>query len=384
MGGILGTRRGGSVLFGPGAFVMALFILTGCGRIHQRIDGWALHRKASLIERDAASERTAAPLPFLTSAELEEKTRPNPAARMEMTPLVDHRLPDAEGLSQERLTFESAWPLRFSESDQAVAYVYRQGKLGERPVILWMPGQSTDDFIFQGLVPYLNSLVARRLDIVFFVPPYHLERTPPGFSSGDAFLATDFPDHISAFGQALSDARTLIAWLREQGVRQLGAIGSSLGGSLLARLSTWDEGFDFLTLIAPVIRWELLVFQPEMTPVRTQLDQGGLDVRMVLRAYRAMDPTDERARVPARHIAIFYGEHDRIAPKLPIFELAQRWGIARTRLQSYESGHALLFLVPNLSRDVLAVLDRDLWQLGWKVVEDAAKQRPPPAFPLCP
>lgn len=384
MGGISGAGRREPRLSGAGALLATLFFLSGCGYVHQRVDGWALHRKANLIERDATSERTAAALPFLTSAELEEKTRPNRAARMKTSPLTAHRLPEAGDLTQELLTFESAWPLRFSESNQAFAYVYRQGTLGERPVILWMPGQSTDDFIFQSLVPYLSALLARKLDIVFFVPPYHLERTPRGFPSGDAFLATDFPDHLAAFGQALSDARTLIAWLRAQGVRQLGAIGSSLGGSFLARLSTWDEGFDFLTLIAPVIRWELLVFQPEMAPVRAQLDQGGLDVRMVLRAYRALDPTLEHTRVPTRHIAIFYGEHDRIAPRLAIFELAERWGIADKRLRGYGSGHALLFLVPNLSRDVLAVLDRDLWRLGWEFTRVADRPRPPPTFPLCP
>ncbi len=384
MGGIFGARGGAARLFGWGALLLAFFNLAGCGRIHQRVDGWALHRKASLIERDAASARTAKPLPFLTSTELEEKTRPNRTVAMKVEPLAEHRLPVLEGLSQERLTFESAWPLRYPESDQAFAYVYRQGQLGERPVILWMPGQSTDDFIFQSLVPYLDALIARQLDIVFFVPPYHLERTPQGFPSGDAFLATDFPDHVAAFGQALSDARTLIAWLRAQGVRRLGAIGSSLGGSFLARLATWDEGFDFLTLIAPVIRWELLVFQPEMAPVRTQLGQGGLDVRSVLQAYRAMDPTGDRTRVSPRRIAIFYGEHDRIAPKVAIFELAQRWGIAHARLRSYGSGHALLFLAPSLSRDVLAILDRDLRWLGWQVEQDRLGQRPPPGFPLCP
>lgn len=381
MGGFSGAR--GSQARRAIALGAAIFAFTGCGHFHERVDGWALSRKAGLIERDAASERTKSPLPFLTAAELEARTRPNRAVQVTISPLVQHRLPNATGLTQELVTFESAWPLRYAESDRATAYVYRQGQLGERPVILWMPGQSTDDFVFQGLVPYLNALVARRLDIVFFVPPYHLDRTPRGFASGDAFLATDFPDHIAAFGQALSDARTLIAWLRDQGARRIGAIGSSLGGSLLARLSTWDEGFDFLTLIAPVVRWELLVFQPEMAPVREELDRGGLDVRQVLKAYRAMDPTADRARVPTRHVAIFYGEHDRVAPKLAIFELASRWGIARRRLRGYDSGHALFFLVPALARDVLATLDRDLSRLGWDVDVQGAT-RPPPTFPLCP
>ena len=376
--------RGAARRAGRGMLALAVaLVFAGCGHLHQRVDGWALERKASLIQRDAASKETRAPLPFHSSAELEAMTRPVPGAQMRRSPLVNHRLPEVAGLTQELLAFESAWPLRFSESDTAFAYVYRQGELGERPVILWMPGQSTDDFTFQGLAPYLSALVARRLDVVFFVPPYHLERTPQGFPSGDAFLATAFPDHVAAFGQAFSDARTLIAWLRAQGVRRLGAIGSSLGGSFLARLSTWDEGFDFLALLAPVIRWELLAFQPEMSPVREGLAQSGLDIRSVLRAYRALDPTEERPRVAPRRIAIFYGEHDRIAPKVAIFELAERWGIARSHLRGYQSGHALLFLAPHLSRDVLATLDAELGRIGWRWPEFERSRRAPPCFPLC-
>ena len=50
------------------------------------------------------------------------------------------RMPDS-GLTQEVITFPSAISLDHAESNIARAYVYRHGRLGERPVVVWVPGQ---------------------------------------------------------------------------------------------------------------------------------------------------------------------------------------------------------------------------------------------------
>ena len=52
---------------------------------------------------------------------------------------------DDPGLTQEIITFPSAIRLDHSESNTARAYVYRRGRLGERPVVVWVPGQYVID-----------------------------------------------------------------------------------------------------------------------------------------------------------------------------------------------------------------------------------------------
>jgi pimeloyl-ACP methyl ester carboxylesterase len=345
------------------AFSALVLAASGCAPINKRLDGLALDLKAGLICEGARSPRALDTLPFEQADELERLTRVVAPPEVSIRPLEKHRIDGDEGLVQEELTFQSRFQLQYAESDLARAYVYRRGELGERPVVLWSPGQSTSDTSFGALVPYLRRILSRDVDVVFFVPPYHLERTPAGYASGDAFLATDFPDHIQAFAQALSDMRGLVAWLRAQGVSQIGAMGSSMGSWILLRLATWDDSFAFLSVIVPVVRWELLMFQPEMAPIRERLLANGLSAEEAIRAYRALDPTPMRPKVPRGRISVYYGRYDRIAPAPAILQWAERWGIRRVR--GFDRGHALMFFSPTLFREVEAGLDQDLGSIGW-------------------
>ncbi len=353
------TRAAGARALGLA--VLAATASAGCAGISSRFDSWVLSQKAALIAIGAQAPSAPPSLPFIRSSELEWMTRPLELPEIAVAPLERHRIGDP-ALTQEELTFESAFRLQYPESDIARAYVYRKGKLGERPVVLWSPGQSTSDASFAGLIPYFRKILARDADVVFFVPPYHLERTPAGYASGDAFLATEFPDHLNAFAQATADMRVLIAWLRAQGVRQLGAMGSSMGSWILLRVASWDDSFAFLTVIVPVIRWELLMYQPEMAPIRDRLLAIGLSAEEAVRAYRALDPTPMRPRVDPRRISVFYGRYDRVAPEPPILEWVERWGVRR--VEAFDRGHATMFFSPELARHVEAGIDRDLRALG--------------------
>lgn len=76
---------------------------------------------------------------------------------------------------------------------------------------------------------------ARELDVdlVHVSLPFHGKRMPRGsLFSGELFWTADLVRSIEGVRQALFDARTMMAWLREQGYEEIGVTGLSLGGAL--------------------------------------------------------------------------------------------------------------------------------------------------------
>ena len=260
------------------------------------------------------------------------------------------------------IAFPSAVRLEHPESNVARAYVYRRGPLGDRPIVVWVPGQYALDAWLAPFSGLTEKIVRRGVDVVLLVPPYHLERTPAGFSSGDAVLAASTPDHLRVFAQELSDLRRLLAWLRGQGAPALGGLGTSLGGAMLLRTATWDDGLDFLTVIIPAISPGDILEDPAGDLFRLRLAAEGRSPADVARLYASLDPTGTRPRLSASRISVLYGRHDRIAGERRILDWAAAWGV--TRLHAYPRGHALALFAPSMYGDYARVLDEDLRALG--------------------
>lgn len=345
------------------AAVALAVAVSGCAAVNRRIDHWALESKARMVLGQKLTWHPGIALPFRTEADLEALTRPAALPDVSLLPLSRHRMDDP-GLVQEELRFTSRIALRFPEARVARAYVYRRGPLGARPALLWVPGQHVSDRDFGSLERFFEKALDRGLDVVFFVPPYHLERTPEGFGSGDAFLATDFIDHLNAFAQELSDLRALTAWLRARGVSELGAVGSSMGGTMVLRLIGWEPLFEFVTALQPVIDWNALIRRPEMAPVRARLSEQGVSDEDVMLVYQAIDPRTARPKISPARISLLYGRYDLIAPEGPLLSLKRLWGVERVCV--YERGHAFITLGTQPYRDLGRSFDADLSALRWR------------------
>jgi hypothetical protein len=337
-----------------GQAVLALWLWAGlggcgCAAINRQVDHWALQYKASMVLTRSVAFEPGAALPFYSAEELERLSRPPGPLAVAVAPLSRHRLGDTS-LTQEELSFPSAIALRFPESNLARAYVYRQGELGARPVLLWVPGQHVAERDFPSLTEFFERSLAAGFDVVFYVPPYHLERTPAGFGSGDAFLASDFPDHLRAFAQELGDLRGLVAWLRARGVKELGAFGSSMGGTMVLRLVSWEPAFEFVTVMQPLVDWVALLRREEMAPVLARLRAQGVSDEDIVRVYQAVDPRNGRPQISAARISMLYGRYDQIALEGPLLSLKRLWGVRRLRV--YERGHALITLGSRVFRDL--------------------------------
>jgi len=343
----------------------ALWVAAGTRRFNERMDSRALAFMAHTAERGAADP--AGPrLSYLNERELEAFTRPaGPLPQPMVRPMPAARRLSREGLTQEVLYFPSAIALAHAEANTASAYVYRHGRLGERPIVLWVPGLFVSNLALSPISWFTRQALDRGADVVLYVPPYHLERTPAGYHSGEAFFATTLGDHLNAFAQELSDLRRLAAWLRAQGGGPVGAFGASLGALELLRLASWDDTLDFLTAFIPVVRPNDLIERPEAEPMRRRLAREGGSLESMLQVYGAFDLTASERRpahlVPAR-ISVIYGRYDLIALPASVEAWARRWGV--TRLYPFERGHTLSLFHRRAHEDYARVLDEDLRALG--------------------
>ena len=328
--------------------------------LNRLLDGWTISLMARVARRAPAA--TNAALPWSNAAELESMTRA-PGQQLDVTvqPMTRFRLHDP-ALTQEVIAFPSAVRLDHPESNVARAYVYRRGRLGERPIVVWVPGQYALDAWLAPFSGVTEEIVRRGVDVVLLVPPYHLERTPAGFSSGDAVLAASTPDHLRVFAQELSDLRRIVGWLRGLGPPALGGLGTSLGGALLLRTVTWDSGLDFLTVIIPAISPGDILDDAAGALFRLRLAAEGRSPADLSRLYASLDPTGLPPRLSASRISVLYGRHDRIAGERRILDWAAAWGV--TRLYAYPRGHALALFAPSMYADYARVLDEDLRALG--------------------
>lgn len=340
--------------------VLALWVAAGSRRFNERLDSHALAFMARTAERgrpDPGGRR----VPFHDARELELLTRPGPSPLVPATrPMPVARRLERAGLTQEVLYFPSAIELAHPEANTASAYVYRQGRLGARPIVLWVPGLFVSNLALSPISWFTRQALDRGADVVLYVPPYHLERTPAGFRSGEAFFATSLADHFSAFAQELSDLRRLAAWLRAQGEGPVGGFGASLGALELLRLASWDDSLDFVTAFIPVVRPADLLERPEAEPMRRRLAREGGSLEEMRRVYDAFDLTAAArpARLAPGRISAIYGRYDLVALPGSVERWARGWGV--TRLHQFQRGHTLSLFHGQAHDDYGRVLDEDL------------------------
>jgi dienelactone hydrolase len=340
-----------------GGGALGVWLAAGSRIVNERLDHRALRSMAGMAAR-RPRETAPRPLPYTNAAELEVRTRPRDGGlAVDRTPMRRFRMDDG-ALIQEVLTFPSAIPLDHAQSNTAVVYVYRHGRLGERPVVVWVPGQYVVDRAFVPISWFTREIVLRGADVVLLVPPYHLERTPPGFDSGDAVFATSLADHLDVFAQELSDLRALVAWLRREGAKTVGGFGGSVGAMLLLRMATWETSLDFLTAFIPMLRLADVLDSPEAEPMRRRLQEEGRTVDEMKRLYAALDPSADRPRMTPARISVLYARYDLVAPPAATLAWARTFGV--TRVLGYDRGHALALFTRPMYRDYARLLDEDL------------------------
>jgi hypothetical protein len=142
---------------------------------------------------------------------------------------------NAEGKTGEFLRFASPVPTPYPENNLANARWFPAR--GRRAVIV-MPQWNSDAESHNTLCRGFNLLgiAALRLSM-----PYHDVRMPAELSRADYAVSANVGRTIAAVRQAVIDVRCCIDWLYDQGYRQFGVVGTSLGSCYAFLASAHDE-----------------------------------------------------------------------------------------------------------------------------------------------
>jgi len=186
------------------------------------------------------------------------------------------------------------------------------------------------------------------------IPPLHLQRSPPGVASGEAFVTPNVPAMRKAVEQLVLEIRLLLAMARRRD-GEVALVGLSLGGLAAALAATADEAPERVAVIAPPADLHAVAAE-------TRIGKRLLGLSGRAGALPALDalpdmlwPFRAHAR-PARAGRVFVGigVADGIARTAAATELAHAWG---AELRVYPRGHiTLLFLCAALRRDLRAFL----------------------------
>ncbi len=241
--------------------------------------------------------------------------------------------------------------LAYRENQTAIARHYRLPDHGRapdgsdrarrRPTILCLHGWGGGSFRLEHLafgVPFLARL---GLDVVLVQLPFHGQRSPRGIPSGLKFPSTHVVRMNEAFGHALADLRSLVAWLRERGAPEVGVMGMSLGGYTAALLAS-AEPLDFAVPMIPVASFaEVMWSHGEGRPARARAEAAGISGQALRAAFEIHAPLERPCLVRHDRRFIIAGLGDRIAPPEQAEWLARHWG--HPRMHWYPGGHLAQF-----------------------------------------
>lgn len=186
------------------------------------------------------------------------------------------------------------------------------------------------------------------------IPPLHLQRSPPGVASGEAFVTPNVPALRKAVEQLVLEIRLLLALARGQG-GETALVGLSLGGLAAALAATSDEAPERVAVIAPPADLHAVAAETRIGKRLLGLS-GRAGAMPVIEELPAMlMPFRAHAR-PSRaaRVLVAVGSADGIARTAAATELAREWS---ADLRVYPRGHiTLLFLCAALRRDLRAFL----------------------------
>lgn len=204
-----------------------------------------------------------------------------------------------------------------------------------RPTVVLVHGYMGGQWALEERQWQIGALLRAGLDVALFILPFHAKRSDrvgraPIFPGGDPRFNNE------AFGQAVLDARTLVAHLYDEGAPAVGVMGVSLGGFLTALLATVEPRLAFA---APVIPLASLA---DFAHARGRLGENPEEARaehaVLERATRVVSPLARPLLVPSSRVLVVAAEGDRVTPIAHAQRIAEHFSAG---LHLMSGGHLL-------------------------------------------
>jgi len=141
--------------------------------------------------------------------------------------------------------------------------------------------------------------------------PYHRDRTPEGFESGQLALNGDSSACLRSFRQAVEESITLRGYLKEYlGYNQVGIGGISLGG-IIGSVAAFLETFDFnVQAYCSGFLSEIIWTSKMLSYIRKALVARGIDKGRLQKQWAVIDPVSFARSAKTRRLMIILGKYD--------------------------------------------------------------------------
>lgn len=246
-----------------------------------------------------------------------------------------------DDIVHEKITFPSKLKKSNGQNDTAVFYLYREGKLDNEKVILWIPGFGVSDFAFRFIRQFFEQELDAGYAVLFYNIPFHLERIEPHRERGEGFATGSIVNNLEVIKHSLYEIRTVVAYMRSRGASSIGGWGGSIGGALLW-LSSASIEYEHITLMIPIVDWNTVIFNPRMAEVIDRMNNVGLSRELIRSAYKMINPFNIRSKTNSARVQILYAKHDQLTPESKILQFADKWKIRN--VIGYEESHASILI----------------------------------------
>lgn len=166
----------------------------------------------------------------------------------------------------------------------------------------------------------------RGWNVVFPHLPFHYRRKVPGFPQGALCITANLVRNGETLRQAVQEVRTLMAWLRGQGVREFAIMGTSFGGWTAALTSFLENDLRFLALLQPIADVEHAIWDnPVSVGLRRILQERAIPRTATPRHAHLSSPLHGRPFLHRDRILLCGGQFDAVSPLSSLKVLAQNW-----------------------------------------------------------
>src|SRR5579883_1096524 len=179
---------------------------------------------------------------------------------------------------------------------------------GRRAVVL-LPHWNADAIAYTGLCRVLNLLGVAVLRLSM---PYHDIRMPAETGRADYAVSANIGRTLDAVRQGVVDIRSCLDWLEQQGYRQLGLIGTSLGSCYAFIASAHDSRIRAAAFNHASTYFADVVWHGQSTRHIRRGMEGAIDLERLRRVWLAISPMvyfDKFARFRKRSLVV-YADYD--------------------------------------------------------------------------
>ena len=232
--------------------------------------------------------------------------------------------------------------IEFPSNGRVCVRLFRR-RAGAATIIMLHSLMSASDVGYRFWARHFNEL---GWNVAFVHLPFHYSRRPRGYLNGELCYTADLVLTGDTLRQAGVEIRQLIGWLRAQGDRGVGLIGTSYGGWIAALVASLEPDLRFMALLAPMVNVVHALYEgPTSWTIRRQLAGGGLERSLIDRHAHLSSPfRAPPANKGAERTVIIAGHFDRIVRLADLAALRDVW--AGSELISVSQGHFGYRMIP--------------------------------------